>query len=253
MDVWLKDMIGASAFSSKAYKNTEYQFYCTATCSDGTSITTSVRSMTIIRLNENDNPGPWTSSNTVSQISTKWNVQTISGLDFSRGDYLEADIDVTNCVYIRKDGSSGNDIGMDNLISIGTHDSTLLWRTGKSTILFYYPAHNPTEAPGQDRLQVAIINTGNKVARFRPFDLSGSLKIKLSEDQMLINETEIDYTDDKGGNNSDVSHSETNSLSAIYDITHDSGIAVGSVEGNHRSRATYRYVRVIRERTDITP
>lgn len=253
IDQWIADLINDGP---SAAKNKEFQFYCTAICNDDkTSVTTPVRSMTLIRFNECDNPGPWEQGrHRASDIKNKWAVTSITNLDYSRGDYLEADIDVTNCRYLRYNGNNNDDIGMDNLISIGISNG-LDWKP--DDIYFYYPAYSPTEAPGENRLQVSIFHHNNKVSRLRPYDLPGSLNIKLSKDLLLVNGAELDYSDDKsaldGKGDGAKENSEAYSRATISTITASSTTKVGSVEGRHRSRATYRYVRVIRERTDVTP
>ena len=132
---------------------------------------------------------------------------------------------------------------MDNLITIGT-SSDLNWKNGD--IYFYYPAHNPAEAPGEDRLQVSIKDNNGTVTRLRPYDLSGSMTVKLSKDLLLVNGAELDYSQVKSGSNSSGANSVTRSRATVSYITTQSTIKLGSVEGAHRSRATYNYVRVVR-------
>ena len=241
---YVKNIIGQELSESNKGK---YYFYLEATCSDGTSIRSDVWSMDILYYGKNWNPGPWSDANTVSDISVKWPVQSIGNLDFSRGDYVDAYIDVSNCVYIRKDGTANNDIGMDNVITLGA-SASLDWKNGD--LYFYYPAHSPAEAPGEDRMQLSIKDNNNTVTRLRPYDLDGSLSIKLSKNLLLVNGAELDYSKVVSGNNStNASNAETRSRATIEYITNQSTIKVGSVEGSHRSRATYKYVRVIRKET----
>ena len=144
-------------------------------------------------------------------------------------------------------GTANNDIGMDNVITLGA-SASLDWKNGD--LYFYYPAHSPAEAPGEDRMQLSIKDNNNTVTRLRPYDLDGSLSIKLSKNLLLVNGAELDYSKVVSGNNStNASNAETRSRATIEYITNQSTIKVGSVEGSHRSRATYKYVRVIRKET----
>ena len=200
------------------------------------------------------NPGPWSSGNKAGDIKNKWNVQSVTGLDFANGDFIDTYIDVSNCAYIRYNGTSNDDIGMDNLITIGT-SANLTWENGN--IFFYYPAHNPDEIPEadrpQDRLQVSIKDNSNTVTRLRPYDLSGYLTVKLSKDLLLVNGAELDYSDVKPGSNNAGSNSNTRSRATVSHISSQSTVKLGSVEGSHRSRATYKYVRVVRKEEPIEP
>lgn len=245
---YVKDIIGEDLSESNKGK---FYFYFTTSCSDGTSITSDVWSMDILYYGKCWNPGPWSDSNTVGQINQAWPVEPISDLDFGSGDFLDTYMDVTNCVYILKDGTANNDIGMDNLISIGI-SAELNWQNGD--IYFYYPAHNPAEAPGEDRLQVGIKDNKGTVTRLRPYDLVDDyLTVRLSKDLLLVNGAELNYSDDKGGNNSAGANSNTRSRATITNITNSSTVKIGSVEGRHRSRATYKYVRVVRNEGPLTP
>ena len=239
----VKDITGEDLSETNKGK---FYFYFTAACSDGTSITSDVWSMDILYYGKCWNPGPWDSNSTNSQIKNKWPVESISNLDFSRGDFIDTYIDVSNCVYIFKDGTSNNDIGMDNLITIGT-SADLNWKNGD--LYFYYPAHHPAEAPTEDRMQLSIKDNNSTVTRLRPYDLNGFLTIRLSKDLLLVNGSELDYSAVVSGNNStNASNAETRSRATIENITNQSTVKIGSVEGlYHRSRATYNYVRVVRK------
>ena len=248
LNTYVKNIIGEELSESNKGK---FYFYFTASCSDGTSITSDVWSMDILWYGKNWNPGPWGSSSTVGNINKTWPVQSISDLDFSAGDFIDTYIDVTNCVYIYKDGTSNNDIGMDNLITIG-NSANLQWNNNH--IYIYYPSHNPpeiTDGHDHDRLQVNIKDSHGKVTRLRPYDLDdGYLTIKLSKNSLLVNGDELEYYDvgsADGKTDCSGANAETYSRETITYITSQTSVNVGSVEGRHRSRATYNYVRVIRK------
>lgn len=255
LNTYIKNIIGEDLSESNKGK---FYFYFTAACSDGTSITSDVWSMDILYYGKCWNPGPWTSSSTVSQINQKWNKQSISGLNFAQGDFVDAYMDVTNCVYIRKDGTANNDIGMDNLLTFGDSSSDLLWKAGN--IHFYYPAHNPAEAPDQDLLQIGILHYGyGTIARLRPYTLDGVLTVRLEKDFLRVNGNEPDYSvdytgqDGKPANQIAGENTVARSRATVSHITDGSTISIGTVEGNHRSRATYKYVRVVRNEGPLTP
>ena len=248
---YVNDIIGEAVSAGN-----KYYFYLMAGCSDGTSIRSDVWSMDILYYGKCWNPGPWTSSNNVGQINVPWPITTISGLHFDEGDFIDTCIDVSNCVYIRKDGTSNNDIGMDNLISIGNSSSDLSWKSGN--ILFYYPAPNPPEAADQDLLQIGILHYGKStIARLRPYPLpGGSLTVRLQKDRLLVNGDEpswsVDYTPTDKPNDTYQhagAYTEERSRATVSHITDDNTVKIGSVEGRHRSRATYKYVRAVRKET----
>lgn len=251
LNTYVKNIIGEDLSESNKGK---FYFYFTAACTDGTSINSDVWSMDILWYGKNWNPGPWSESNTVGQINKKWDVQTISDLNFADGDFIDAYIDVTNCVYIRKDGSANNDIGMDNLISFGDAKSTLMWNKQSGNIILYYPAHNPSEAPGQDLLQIGVLHYGyNTIARLRPYTLDRVLTVRLEDDLFKVNGAEPDWSNDRTGPDGkpagEIAGDNTveRSRASVSHLTDGSTVKIGSVEGAHRSRATYKYVRVVRK------
>lgn len=243
--------------SSLVYTDSTYYFSAEVSSSDANGLVDAgiiefnaadvYATMEFIKINYNPNPGPWSSSNTVSDINQAWPVTQMTNLNFSKGDFIEAYLDVSNCVYIRKDGTANNDIGMDNLLSIGL--GSLNWNN--KDIYIYYPAHNPAEAPGEDRLQVNIRDNHDKVTRLRPYDLQGTMKFLLKKDLMKINDAELDYSYDvsalDGKNNGSGANAATYSQETITTITNASTVKIGSIEGRHRSRALYKYVRVVRK------
>ena len=245
LNTYVKDIIGADLSESNKGK---FYFYFTAACSDGTSITSDVWSMDILYYGKCWNPGPWSTDNKPSDIKNKWNAEAVSSLDFGGGDYLDAFMDVSNCVYIPKDGSAANDIGMDNLLTVGS-TSDLSWKSGN--MFFYYPAHNPVEAPGEDRLQIAAYNS--KITRIRPFDLDRTLSVRFESGHVLVNGQDMDWSQDVGGSNPAGASAQSLSQTLINTLTSQSTLYIGSIEGAHRSRATYNYVRVVRNESARNP
>ena len=250
LSTYVKDIIGSDLSESNKGK---FYFYFTASCSDGTSITSDVWSMDILYYGKNWNPGPWTwvNKNNKGNLNHPWNAESVTSLNFVAGDFIDVYMDVTDCYYIRKDGTSDNDIGMDNLITFADKNHSLQWSAG--SIHFYYPAHNPSEAPGQDRLQIGILHYGySTIARLRPYSLDGTLTVRLQKDSLLVNGAEpdwsVDYTQADGKPSNQVAGANTvpRTRATISHITDGDTVKIGSVEGQHRSRATYKYVRVVR-------
>ncbi len=206
------------------------------------------QTMDFVKIHYDPNPGAWTAAN---KPPVAWPSQPVTGLDFSAGDFLDSYMDVSNCYYQMRGSTpnSTNDLGMDNLITIGSK-SNLDWNNG--TMFFYYPAHdNPT---GIDRLQIST--RGSETNRVQPCELSAGvlwicLKKDLTEGRGVLllsngdgyNE-EPDWTNDIRGNGN-VTGAST--LTRLDFLTTQTTLYIGSTEGQHRSRAKYLYIRVVRK------
>ncbi len=229
--------------------------------------------MEFLKINYNPNPAPqggWTYSNR-GQATNRWYPQAIANLNFDQGDFIDAFLDVTNCVYIPKQEGTvdgNNDLGMDNLIAIGpeTHpiqqepnNNGVEWKP--NNVLFYYPAHVIKNGNGVDNLQIAVLSS-NTTSRIQPFDInSGKLRLLLKKDNgrgwLLINnftgneDSEPDWTADIGKNGhptqQEIPTYAANAQSRIDNLVSKTTLYVASTEGNHRSRALYKYVRVVRK------
>ncbi len=206
------------------------------------------QTMDFVKIHYDPNPGAWTAAN---KPPVSWPSQAVTGLDFSAGDFLDSYMDVSNCYYQMRGSSpnSTNDLGMDNLLTIGSR-SNIDWNNG--TMFLYYPAHdNPT---GIDRLQIST--RGSETNRVQPCELSaGILWICLKKDLtagrgvfLLSNgdgyNQEPDWTDDIRGNGNVTGPS---TLARLDFLTSQSTLYIGSTEGQHRSRAKYLYIRVVRK------
>jgi len=206
------------------------------------------QTMDFVKIHYDPNPGAWTAAN---KPPVSWPSQAVTGLDFSAGDFLDSYMDVSNCYYQMRGSSpnSTNDLGMDNLLTIGSK-SNIDWNNG--TMFLYYPAHdNPT---GIDRLQIST--RGSETNRVQPCELSaGILWICLKKDLtagrgvfLLSNgdgyNQEPDWTDDIRGNGNVTGPS---TLARLDFLTSQSTLYIGSTEGQHRSRAKYLYIRVVRK------
>gem|GEM_PF-404382 len=218
--------------------------------------------MQFFKINYNPNPGTWTYNNQPPKTS-KWYAQTVSNMDFEAGDFIDAYMDVSNCTYAPKNPNGpvdGSDLGMDNLISFGrsTQKSdgkpALEWSAGNGNVIFYYPARNGNS----NNLQIAVLS--NAISRVQPFDIpSGKLKVMLKRENdhghlMLNNygtaqEVEPDWINQEIRNHT---QAEKESMAEaaqgrLDELTSRNTVYIGSTEGNHRSRANYKYVRVVRK------
>ena len=206
------------------------------------------QSMDFVKVHYDPNPGAWTAANK-PQVS--WPSQAVTNLDFTAGDFLDSYMDVSNCYYQMRGSTpnSTNDLGMDNLLTIGPI-SNIEWNG--AAIFMYYPAHD--NATGIDRIQISL--RGTETNRVQPCELSADilwvcLKKDLTANRgvlLLSNgdgfNQEPDWTNDIRGNG------EVNAQSTIVklnDLVTKSTLYIGSTEGQHRSRAKYLYIRVVRK------
>ncbi len=243
-DVYLKDLIGDAAWNAEennGYPNRykEYQFYVTASCSDGSEYVSETLANQLVKFYFTPNPVPdvgWTKNN-YATCDVKWQ-DTINDLNFSNGDYIEVDMDLSNCVYVYIDGNQDHDMGKDNLIGFGTSDVSTI----TNSFIWYYPSVQNLVAPPGDvgrifsRIHAGIWSAAEITGRMQ------SLNLVLDKDGIKQNGSP--FTLNPGEWNSRVKPALT-SANKVY---------VGSKEGKHLSRATYRYVRVVRVKDPaVTP
>jgi hypothetical protein len=168
---------------------------------------------------------------------------TINDLNFGNGDYIEALIDVSHCVFIRTVTGDLNSkptkekiIGLDNIFAIGPR-SDIGWKPG--VLQVYYPAH----VGENDYLQLDALYplTGTSVSKYSKLQvgtLDGTLLAKLSSEGFSWNGNLVTYYED------------ADKSKVVPNLVTKTTLYVGAVEGNHLSRATYKYIRVIREESD---
>ena len=267
-DVYLRDIIGNGLWNSydsqaKLYPNRykEYQFYVTCTCSDGSEYVSETVANQILKLDFCLNPKPeggWTS---LAQCANTWSEGV--DLSFSNGDFVEVDMDLTNCRYVNLTGNTrknltdaekksyGNrDIGQDNIIGFSTDNFNTPGENKdnkaiKNSIQWYYPSTqylivytDPSEL-GWIRSRV---HAGRWNALENNEGLLDAMNLILDKDGIIRDGTR--WTGNPGDWNSRVKGALT-SASTVY---------VGSVEGVHHSRAIYNFIRVVRVKDPaVTP
>ena len=170
-----------------------------------------------------------------------WERQMIKGLDFGSGDFIETDMDVSECTYSDDDGNDGiteGDTGKDNIFSFGLTD------IGKTANTFHieYPA----------------VDAGlNYWLNFKPrwtnasggytysvIDKEKPLYIRLEKNGIYWNGQRMDvsrWAVDKRSNVQSVMDKLT-TANTVYIGAEGAGESESS---RHLSRATYRFVRVV--------
>ena len=188
------------------------------TCSDG-STSTWQGSMQILRAGYTPNG-----------TSDKW-TDTATGLDFSRGDFIEARIQPTTDASVAKRG----------LLSIGNNINDWNVGAGKACIHTYFPG----ATANQFKLRLAArygANSGSSSSDIGS-DHSGS-PITLnfsSRDSLMIDNSR--YTGWRAASYNDF-------WSTMFAQT---TMYVGQQEGSNRSNSTYDYVRVVHQAEKCTP
>lgn len=179
-------------------------------------------------------------------INTGWR-KKILNLNFPAGDYIEADMDLAYCVYIDTGTSNNNQKpGLDNILSFGR--SGIGWDPG--TLHVYYPAHvgYPTNAPTeyQDELRFYAVPTNTNdsdnatIGRVHEYTGERPMLLRFDKDGITYNSMALRWKGYKYKN--DTSRYD----SVVSTLTAGASLYVGAEEGEHLSRAIYKYVRVVR-------
>jgi hypothetical protein len=171
-------------------------------------------------------------------------------------------MDVSNCTYAPKNPNGpvdSKDLGMDNLLSLGYSTQTadgkpgLEWRAGNGNFIFYYPARNGEN----NNLQIASLT--NAISRIQPFSIdSGKLKVMLkrsnNQGHLMLNnygsaqEVEPNWLQEiRDHTEQEKEDMAVAAQGRLDELTNRSTVYIGSTEGSHRSRAKYKYVRVVRK------
>ncbi len=201
-----------------------------------------------------------------SDITGLWDKQEVKNMNFSGGDFIEANMDVRNCTY--KQVPAGpvsarvNDrtVGRDNLISVGITDTDYTTSTIKTPNVFhvFYPAHDDEEGNGKDWLRLnpstpAGNSNGCNYKWFTGGSNTGFVAYSASfykPDPTCMQHFRLDY-DGVWWNNQKVDLSRnsewnpSNATATFNNLRNATTVYVGSTQGLHHSRAGYMFVRVV--------
>lgn len=215
------------------------------------TVRSEVVSMDVIKVNYRPveasvaNAATQASDLTVGENGGRWERQLISGLDFVAGDFIETDMDISLCEF-KADNTAetdqehrDRDLGMDVLLSIGLNG--IDWEPWVLNVDFPSVSNaneglyiNPTWLDGTSTKSAGYIYS------FPNRNLP--LHFRLEGGGSYWNGQKIDVS--RWGAN------QTKVQSVIDKLTAANTLYIGSTEGYHRSRAEYRFVRVVHNGRD---
>ena len=171
----------------------------------------------------------------------RWERQKIEGLDFAAGDFIETDMDIHRCEYIdyTVDEDLDKDLGKDALLSIGLNGiDNSPW-----LIHIEYPAVS-NDAWGLNIKPYWLNGTAtDKDGKIYSFpDHTLPLHFRLESGGAFWNGQKVDVS--KWGANQNKVQSVIDKLIAANTLY------IGSTQGLHRSRAIYRFIRVVHNGRD---
>lgn len=177
---------------------------------------------------------------TVGATGGRWERQMISGLDFVVGDFIETDMDISRCEYQDYPGDEDydHDLGKDALFTVGLN--------GIDDSPWVIHVEFPAVSNGNWGLNIkpywATGDGGHdgKICSFPDHDLP--LHFRLESGGAYWNGQKVDVS--KWGAN------QTKFQSVLDKLTAANTLYLGSTEGVHRSRAKYRFVRVVHNGRD---
>ncbi|MBO4634731.1 MAG: DUF4906 domain-containing protein [Bacteroidales bacterium] len=174
--------------------------------------------------------------------SYRWERQMIESLDFTSGDFIETDMDIHRCEYIEVEEGGVVDydktLGKDLLFSVGLK--------GIDKSPWMLSVEFPAVSNGNWGLNVkprwSTANGGSdgKVYCYPDYEIPAHFR--LDNGGAYWNGQKIDVS--KWGAN------QTNFQSVLDRLTAANTLYIGSTEGLHRSRAIYRFIRVVRNGRD---
>ncbi len=255
------------AYDPGTLRTGTYSFQLEAVC-HGIITRSEEVSMDVLKVNYDPmNDVDWMAVDDASDISDekyKWKREMVQGLDFASGDFIEADMDITRCQFIpvycgpapdytvlhpgdEDEGygdpaylSSYSSVGMDDLISFGVSD------TGWTDYSFhvYYPAVPQLDPTYKDWIRFNAVwdstddDYGYEGSTYSRLNHDNPLHIRLDKDGVFWNNNRMEVS----------AFTETNRAhvqDVLNRLINARTLYVGSTEGHHRSRAIYRFVRVV--------
>lgn len=221
---------------------------------DEVATRSSVASMQILQHDYWPNPvdpdAPWA---TAADVTGLWDKQKVTDLNFGGGDFIEANMDVTNCIYqdVQVNGkhNDGASLWRDCLISVGLTDTDYNSSPKVPYVFHYYYPYS-----GGNELRTTVANaSGNNTYTLnytwfkggngtgfsstgRPL-VSAMQHFRMDHEGMWWNNQKQEWS--RWGNNASNVSSEFDVLCSA------STLYVGSTQGLHLSRAGYMFVRVV--------
>ena len=165
----------------------------------------------------------------------------IEDLDFVSGDFIETDMDIHRCEYIEVLGEG----------DVVDYDKTL----GKD-LLFSVGLNGIDKSPWMLNVEFPAVSNGNWGLNVKPrWSTDGSDgKVYCYPDHTIPAHFRLDNGGAYwNGQKIDVSKwgaNQTNFQSVLDKLTAANTLYIGSIEGQHRSRAIYRFIRVVRNGRD---
>jgi hypothetical protein len=178
----------------------------------------------------------------VGENGGRWEREKIEGLDFVSGDFIETDMDISLCEFKTAVGVSANNktnLGMDILISVGLN--------GIDWVPWVFNVDFPSVATGPEGLYLnptwlsgTQVASAGYIYSYPSRDIP--VHFRLEKGGAYWNGQKVDVG--KWGAN------QNNVQSVIDKLTAANTLYIGSTEGDHRSRALYRFVRVVHNGRD---
>lgn len=232
-----------------------YTFQLEAACSEET-VRSEVVSMDVLHVNWRPNSieeiEAAESAQTASALTGRWEREHVEGLDFVAGDFIETDMDISLCKFIEDPNADdkehkNKDLGMDDLITFGLTDIEWVpW-----TLNINYPSVsngdswlyiNPTWLKPRVTPDDKSSHVGYAGVLYNRIDDSKPLHIRLEKNGLFWNGLKVEY--------GRWSSNQANTQAVVEKLTAANALYIGSVEGYHRSRAEYRFVRVVHNGRD---
>lgn len=228
-----------------------YVFRLVGKSSKGASGESGQQTMQFLQINKRwnveDPDNRWV---TAGDIVNPWPVQKIGALNFANGDFIETLMDLNDCTYrpLNPDPSAvdtDNDIGMDEILAFGLYprigNPDAAKKKGDPSVLhFYYPAAQYEGAILHTYLNSQMVYGNNAWRGGNVGELNSTdpLTIRMDKNGVCWNESYL--TKSQLGN-------DNNAWAVLSQMTSAHTLYIGSVEGFHRSRALYTYVRIVRK------
>ena len=280
------------AYSLNSLATGTYSFQLDVLTEAGQHTLSNIAKMDVLRINYVPNPGTTGEDgySEASDITVNWEPDVVTGMSMASGDFIEANIDISNCWYhivYQTDPNTGEFIldgngnkkrdnnktlGRDNIISIGITDTDHNTSNNNYTVPYvyhiYYPAHDDSnDNPQRDWLRPNIptstrASNGTNYKLFKGGEGSGfklqsgnyympdpayPQLFRLEKGGAFWNGQWMDTANwNEGGQDGD----PDKAAESLAQILSSDTFYIGSTHGPHRSRATYFYVRAVRNGTE---